>query len=230
MQQRMDSMATAIVTLNVELNNSRQASQCHPSWSQAKKSSSGRSKGVKKKKKQKQKTCNTTSDDDDDDDDESAGSSTGTSATPMPIMDNFNLRTFYLADGSTMLPVATSDPRLTDQVDYRRYRLKKRKGVLRSEKAKRLTRPVGEIHQRMTSLYLDGSEPLAVLGHFSADSRLSLMSQASQRPWGQDCCSTLSEGRRHGCWNPRRILWIELSTRIQVSSNIHSRFMLQSRP
>jgi hypothetical protein len=70
----MDSMATAIGTLNVELNNSRQENQYSSSWSQAKKSSSIRSKAVKKK------TYNTTSDDDDDDDDddESTGSSTGT--------------------------------------------------------------------------------------------------------------------------------------------------------
>jgi hypothetical protein len=164
MQQRMDSMATAIGTLHVELNNSRQASQYPSSWSQAKKSSSSRSKAVKKKKKQKKKSYNTTSDDDDDDDDdESTGSSTGTDATPMPIMDNSNLRTFYLTDVSAMLPVATSDPRLTDQVDYRRYRLRKRKAVLRSEEAKGLTRRVGEIHQRMPSLYFDVSEPLAVL-------------------------------------------------------------------
>jgi hypothetical protein len=93
---------------------------------------------VKEKKEGKKKTYNTTSDDDDDDDDESTGSSTGTDATPMPIMDNSTLRTFYLADGSAMIPVATSDPRLTDQVDYRRYRLRKRKAVLRSEEAKGL--------------------------------------------------------------------------------------------
>jgi hypothetical protein len=53
MQQRMDSMDTAIGTLNVELNNSRQASQYPSSWSQAKNSSSSRSKAVKKEKKQK---------------------------------------------------------------------------------------------------------------------------------------------------------------------------------
>jgi Ca2+-dependent lipid-binding protein len=100
MQQRMDSMATAIGTLNVELNNSRQASQYPSSWSQAKKSFSSRSKAVKKK------SYNTTSDDDDDDDDdESTGSSTVTDATPMPIMDNSTLRTFYVADGSAMLPM-----------------------------------------------------------------------------------------------------------------------------
>jgi Ca2+-dependent lipid-binding protein len=133
----MDSMATAIGTLNAELNNSRQASQYPSSWSQARNSSSSRSKAVKKKKKQKKKSYNTTGDDDDDDDDdESKGSSTGTDATQMPIMDDSTLRTFYLADGSAMLPVATSDPRLTDQVDYRRYRLRKRKSVLRSEEAK----------------------------------------------------------------------------------------------
>jgi hypothetical protein len=130
-------MATAIGTLNVELNNSRQASQYPSSWSQAKNSSSSRSKAVKKKK-QKNKSYNTTSDDDDDDDDddESIGSSTGTDATPIPIMDNSTLRTFYLADGSAVLPFATSDPRLTDQVDYRRYRLRKRKAGLRSEEEK----------------------------------------------------------------------------------------------
>jgi hypothetical protein len=81
----------------------------------------------------------------------------------MPIMDNSTLRTFYLADGSAILPVATSEPRSTDQVEYRRYRLRKRKGVLRSEEAKGLTRRAGEIHQRIPSLYFDGSEPLAVL-------------------------------------------------------------------
>jgi hypothetical protein len=160
MKQRMDSMATGIGTLNVELNNSRQASQYHSSWS-------SRSKAVKKKKKkkkQRKKSYNTTSDDDDDDDDdESTGSSTGTDATPMPIMDNSTLRTFYLADGSAMLPVATSDSRLTDQVDYRRYRLKKRKALLRSEEAKGLTRRAREIHKRMPSLYFDGSEQLAFL-------------------------------------------------------------------
>jgi Ca2+-dependent lipid-binding protein len=108
MQQRMDSMVTATGTLNVELNNSRRASQYPSSWSQAKKSSSSRSKAVKRKKKQKKKSYNMTSDDDDDDDDdESTGSSTGTDATPMPIMDKSTLRTFYLADGSAMLPVAT---------------------------------------------------------------------------------------------------------------------------
>jgi hypothetical protein len=160
MQQRLDSMDTAIGTLNVELNSGRQASQSPSSWSQAKKSSSSRSKAVKKKK-QKKKTYITTTDGDDDD--ESTGSSTGTDATPMSIMDNSTLRTFYLADWSEMLPVATSDPRLTDQVDYRRYRLKKRKAVLRSEEEKGLTRRAGEIHQRMPSLYFDGSESLAVL-------------------------------------------------------------------
>jgi hypothetical protein len=41
--------------------------------------------------------------------------------------------------------------------------LRKRKAVLRSEEAKGLTRRAGEIHQRMPSLYFDGSEPLAVL-------------------------------------------------------------------
>jgi hypothetical protein len=56
LQQRMDSMATAIGTLNVELNNSRQASQYPSSWSQSKKSSSSRSNAVKKKKKQKSLT------------------------------------------------------------------------------------------------------------------------------------------------------------------------------
>jgi hypothetical protein len=81
----------------------------------------------------------------------------------MPIMDNSTSRTFYLADASVMLPVATSDPRLTDQVDYRRYRLRKRKAVLHSEEAKGLTRRAGEIHQRMPSFYFDVSEPLAVL-------------------------------------------------------------------
>jgi hypothetical protein len=81
----------------------------------------------------------------------------------MPIMDNSTLRTFYLADGSAMLPGATSDPRLTDQVDYRRYRPRKRRAVLRSEEAKGLTRRAGEIHQRIPSFYFDGSEPLAVL-------------------------------------------------------------------
>jgi hypothetical protein len=166
MQQRMDSMATAIGTLNVELKNSRQASQYPFSWSQAKKSSSSRSNAVKKKKEQK-KTYNTTTDDDDnDDDDESTGSSTGRDATPMPIMENSTLRTFYLADESVMLPVATSDPRLTDRVDYRWYRLRKFKAVLRSEEAKGLTRRAGEIHQRMPSLYFDGSESLAVLTFF----------------------------------------------------------------
>jgi hypothetical protein len=159
MQQRMDSMATAIGTLNVELNNSRQASQYSSPWSQAKKSSSSISKAVRKRKKQKKKTYHTTSDDDD----ESTGSSTGTDATPMSIMENFTLRPFYLADRSSMLPVAISDPMLIDQVDYRRYRLRKRKAVLRSEEAKGLTRRAGEIHQRMPSLYFDGSEPLAVL-------------------------------------------------------------------
>jgi hypothetical protein len=119
---------------------------------------------VKKKKKQMKKSYNTTSDDDDDDDDdELTGSSTGTDATPMPIMDNSTLRTFDLAHGSAMLPFSTSDPRLTDQVDYRRYRLRKRKAVLRLEEAKGLIRRAGEIHQRMPSLYFDGSEPLAVL-------------------------------------------------------------------
>jgi hypothetical protein len=171
MQQRMDSMATAIGTLNVELNNSRQASQYPSSWSQAKKSSSSRSKAVKKKKKRKKKSNNTTSDDDngdddDDDDDESTGLSTGMDATPMSIMYNSTLRTFYLANGSGMLPVATSDPRLTDQIDYRRYRLRKRKAVMRSEEAKRLTRRAGEIHQGMPSLYFDGSEQLAFLTFF----------------------------------------------------------------
>jgi Ca2+-dependent lipid-binding protein len=141
MQQIMNFLATAIETLNVELNNSRQASQYPSSCSQAKKSSSSRSKAVKKKKKQKKKSYNTTSDDDDDDDDdESTGSSTGTDAIPMPIMDNSTLSTFYFADGSAMLPVATSDLRLTDKVDYRRYRLRKRKAVLRSEESKGLTR------------------------------------------------------------------------------------------
>jgi hypothetical protein len=75
---------------------------------------------VKKKKKQKKNSYNATSDDDDDDDDddESTGSSTGTDATPMAIMDNSTLRTFFLADGSAILPVATSDPRLTtDGID-----------------------------------------------------------------------------------------------------------------
>jgi Ca2+-dependent lipid-binding protein len=144
MQQRMDPMDTAIGTLNVELNNSRQASQPPSSWSQAKNSSSSWSNAVKKNQNQKKKPYNTTSDDDDDDDDdESTGSSTGTDATPMPIMDNSTLRTFHLADGSVMLPVVTSDPRLTDQVDYRRYRLRKRKAVLRSEEAKGLTRRAG---------------------------------------------------------------------------------------
>jgi hypothetical protein len=81
----------------------------------------------------------------------------------MPIMDNSTVRTFYLADGSAMRPVATNDQRLTDQVDYRRYRLRKRKAVLCSEEEKVLTRRAGEIHQRMHSLYSDGSEPLAVL-------------------------------------------------------------------
>jgi bisphosphoglycerate-dependent phosphoglycerate mutase len=138
MQQIMDSISTAIGILNVELNNSRQASQYPFSWSQAKKSSSSRSKAVNKKTKQKKKSYNTTSDDDDDDDYESIGSSSGTDATPIPIVENSTLRTFYLADGSAMIPVATSDPRLTDQVDYRRYRLRKRKAVLRSEEAKGL--------------------------------------------------------------------------------------------
>jgi hypothetical protein len=120
---------------------------------------------LKKKKKQKKKSYNMTSDDDDDDDDddESTGSSTGTDATPMPIMDNSTLRNFYLADVSAILPVDTSDSRLTDQVEYRRYQLRKRKAVLRSEEAKGLTRRAGETHQRMPSLYFDGSEPPAVL-------------------------------------------------------------------
>jgi Ca2+-dependent lipid-binding protein len=95
MQQRMDSMATAIGTLNVKLNNSRQASQYPSSWSQANKSSSSRSKAVNKKKKQEKKTYHTTSEDnDDDDDDESTGSRTGTEAIPMPIMDNSTLSSF----------------------------------------------------------------------------------------------------------------------------------------
>jgi hypothetical protein len=118
MQQRIDSIATAIGTLNVELNISRQASQSPSSWSQAKNSSSSWSKAVKKKK-QKKKTYNTTSDDDDDD--ESTRSSIGTDSTPIAIMGNSTLRTFYLADGSEMLPVAISDPRLTDQVYYKRF-------------------------------------------------------------------------------------------------------------
>jgi hypothetical protein len=91
---------------------------------------------VKKKNKQKKKTFNTTSDDDDDDDDETTGSSTANDATPMPIMDNSTLRTIYLADGSAIIPVATSDPRLTNQAYYRRYRLRKRKAVLLPEEAK----------------------------------------------------------------------------------------------
>jgi hypothetical protein len=48
MHQRMDSLATDIGTLNVELNKSRQASKHPSSWSQTKKSSSCRSKAVKK--------------------------------------------------------------------------------------------------------------------------------------------------------------------------------------
>jgi hypothetical protein len=181
MQQRMDSMATAIGTLNVEFNNSRQASQYPSSWSQAKESSSSRSKAVKKTK-QKKKTYNTTrDDDDDDDDDESTWSSTGTDATPMPIMDNSTLWNLYLADVSAMLPVATSDPRLTDQVDCRRYRLRKRKDVLRSEEAKGLARRAGGIHQRMPSLFFDGSELLGVLT-FLRQLKAVLMSLASQRP------------------------------------------------
>jgi hypothetical protein len=63
MQQRMDSMATAVGTLNVELNNSRQASQYPSFWSQARESSSSRSKAVKKEKKQREKSYNTTNDD-----------------------------------------------------------------------------------------------------------------------------------------------------------------------
>jgi hypothetical protein len=133
-QQRMDSMATAIGTLNLELNNSRQAFQCPFSWSQAKKSSASRSKAVKKKKKKK--TYNTTSGEEEDDDVESKRSSTETDATPMQILDNSTLRPLYLADGSAMRPVATSDSRLADQVDYRRYRLRKRKAVLRSKEEK----------------------------------------------------------------------------------------------
>jgi hypothetical protein len=78
-------------------------------------------------------------------------------------MDNSTLRTFFLADRSAMLPVTTSDPRLTDQLDYRGYRLRKRKAVLRSEEAKGLKRRAGEIHQRMPALHFDGSEPLAFL-------------------------------------------------------------------
>jgi aspartyl-tRNA synthetase len=131
MQQRIDSMATAIEILHVELNNSLQASQFPSSWSQAKKSSSGRSKAVKKNKKQKKKSYNTASDDEDEEEvDKSTGSSTKKDATSMSIMENSTLRALYLADGSAMLPVATSDPRLTDQVDYSRYRLRKRKAVL----------------------------------------------------------------------------------------------------
>jgi hypothetical protein len=80
----------------------------------------------------------TIDDDDDDDDDESTGSSTGTDATPMPSMENSTLRTFYLADGSAMLPVATSDPWLTDQVEYRRYRLRKRKSCAALGGSKRI--------------------------------------------------------------------------------------------
>jgi hypothetical protein len=78
-----------------------------------------RSKAVLENKKQKEKTYNTTSDDDDDDD-ESTGSSAGTDVRPMPIMNSSTMRTFCLADGSAMRPVATSGPRLTDQFDYRR--------------------------------------------------------------------------------------------------------------
>jgi hypothetical protein len=168
-QQRMDSMASAIGTLNVELNNSRQESQYPSSWLQDKNPSSSRSKAVKKKKKkQRKKTYNTTSDDDgddddDDDDDESTWSSTGMNATQMPIMEKSTPRTSCLADGSAMLPIATSDPSLTDQVDYIRHRLRKRKAMLRSKVAKGLTRRAGDIYQRMPSLYFDDSEPLAFL-------------------------------------------------------------------
>jgi hypothetical protein len=217
MQQRMDSMATAIGTLNVELNNSRQASQYPFSWSQAKNLSSSRSKAVKKKKKKKKKSYNTTSDDDDDDDDddESTGSSTGTDATPMPIMNNSTLRTFYLADGSAMLPVATSDPRLTDQVDYRRYRLRKRNAVLRSEEAKRLTRRAEVIHQRMPSLYFDCSEPLAVLS-FLRQLKVAFDESGITEAMGSRLLFNFVRGKALGCWNPRGLLWIELSTRILV--------------
>jgi hypothetical protein len=52
MQQRMDSMATAIGTPNVELKSSCLASQYPYSWSQTKIPSSSRSKAVKKKEKQ----------------------------------------------------------------------------------------------------------------------------------------------------------------------------------
>jgi hypothetical protein len=220
MQQRMDSMATAIGTLNVELNNSRQASQSPSSWSQAKKSSSSRSKASQspsswsrakkssssrskavKKKKKKKKSYNTTSDDDDDDDDdddESTGLSTETDATPMPIMDNSTLGTLYLADGSTTLPVAISDPRLTDQVDYRRYRLRKRKAVMLSEEAKGLTRRAGEIHQRMPSLYFDGSEPLAVLT-LLRQLKVVFDESGITEAIGSRLWFDLSEGRHHGC-------------------------------
>jgi hypothetical protein len=49
------------------------------------------------------------------------------------------IKTYYLADGSAMHPISTSDLWLTDQVDYRRYRLRKGKAALRSEETKGLT-------------------------------------------------------------------------------------------
>jgi hypothetical protein len=164
---------------------------------------------VKEKKEGKKKTYNTTSDDDDDDDDESTGSSTGTDATPMPIMDNSTLRTFYLADGSAMIPVATSDPRLTDQVDYRRYRLRKRKAVLRSEEAKGLIWRAGDIHQRMPSLYFDGSGPLAVLT-ILRQLKVFFDESGITEAIGSRLLFDFVRGKRHGCWNPRGLLWIEL--------------------
>jgi hypothetical protein len=105
MQQKVNSMATAIGALNVDLNNSRQTSQSSSSRSQPKKSSSSLPIVAKKKS-----TFNKTSDDDD----ESIGSGTRTDVAPMRIMDNTTLKTNCLADGSAMRPVFTIDPRLTD--------------------------------------------------------------------------------------------------------------------
>jgi hypothetical protein len=124
-QQRMNSMDTEIGTLNVYFKYSPQASQPPSTQSRPKKSSPSRSKAANKK------AYNTTSDDDDDD--EWTESSAGTDIMPIPNMEKFTLRTFYLADESAMRPVAISDPRLTDQVNHRRYRVRKRKALLRSE-------------------------------------------------------------------------------------------------
>jgi hypothetical protein len=78
-----------------------------------------------------------------------------------------------------------------------------------------LTRRAKEIHQRMPSLYFDGSEPLAVLT-FLRQLKVVFDKSGITEAMGSRLLFDFVRGKASRMLESSKLLWIELSTRILV--------------